>query len=135
MRILLLLCACGFSQQSQDISRDLAPLPDLTSPTLGIACTAGGDECALPLTCFTDFAMRTFPGGFCTRPCSLSAATDTLCPPVGGTCKAVQGVGLCLPACQPGVTCRLNYGCCDGTGLVSGPGFCAPVTMDFCGTP
>ena len=133
MRLLVFLCACGFSSEPKELARpDMSELPDLTVSTLGFACTVGGNECALPQTCFTDFAMRTFPGGFCTKPCSLSAGTDS-CIALGGACKAVQGVGLCLPPCQPGVTCRLNYACCDGTAPTSGPGFCAPINMDFCG--
>jgi hypothetical protein len=134
MRLYVLLLACGFSTPPPEINvqQDMSPLPDLTVITLGLPCTIGGNECLLPETCFTDFAMRTFPGGFCTKPCSLSSAADS-CIPLGGVCQPVQGVGLCLPACQPGATCRLNYGCCDGHGVVSGPGFCAPVTMDFCG--
>lgn len=99
----------------------------------GDAAAAGAPcsgACADELTCFTMAGSATLPDGLCSRTCA--AGTDC---PSGMQCGTIEGVMLCLPACDPsaGVGCRSGYSCCSNQLIATGPGACAPPSSNFCG--
>jgi hypothetical protein len=96
--------------------------PDLSgqpSATLGSACASAAD-CSGGEQCNTN---AVFPGGICTRPCSLGVAASC---PQNGACASTVAGPLCLSTCAgAGASCRSGYPC----GLFAGTGsakVCAP---------
>ena len=102
---------------------------DLAGSKVGDPCTTG--SCTGGLGCFTTVGNASFPGGTCTTSCSTQPASC----PTGSSCGQVEGTSVCLQACNPtgGVGCRPDWSCCDGQGVVLGPGLCAPSNSNFCG--
>ncbi len=85
-----------------------AGLSSSASAGLGAACTPG--SCASGEHC--RFGAD-FPGGACTRACSMSDATTC---PSNGQCVITDQGPLCLPTCQTAASCRTGYGCAAPTG-------------------
>jgi hypothetical protein len=104
-------------------------------PGFGEACTGTCDvgNASRPLQCLTTLNGQSFPGGICTRACTLGMLGSCSDYP-DAVCVHIENQDLCLPRCDPSLNrnCRLNYACCDAGHQVTIAGACAPPDTNLC---